>query len=292
MPRNIPIGAKVVKTFGGVSYIGRVTDSDRERDTNRKIWRVEYTDGDVEDLYSQELRPHLGEASRIPRDNKAYLKRKSKENSQFIRDCKEWLTCLSGQKGSKFPGQLNVLALDDIVVEDNGCVCPNTTRSWAAWSGIYGGGAKRVWVPNPSVDVVSSVLDWGAHGYLCTLGELLRHRPEKMPKMDALYLDLCGFYRTIRPDMAYLFNHHHRFLQDKVVLHLTTARREGLAPEFVANDLERLCQKSGYGTLTVLRMYNSKTMLKFAFLLSRKTYPIRSRVRPRTLLRRISQQQD
>lgn len=268
MPRTISVGDRLAKVFDANLYVGEVVDWDREVESGRKLYRVRYTDGDEEDLYACELRPLLGAVSAIPRANKAYQQRKSKENEEFMHDCHEFLPMPIHQ--------CTALALDDLAQREDGQVVANTLSTWTS----FGGRAAKMWVPNPDVNVVAAVQAQGGSARLCLLGALLREmRRDKMVlSFDALYLDFCGFAATILPDLQYLFKHHQRFLADSVVLHLTTARREGVAPGRIANRLRQMSHDANYGECRLVRYYVSKTMHKFAFVLERRKTHLRGRI--------------
>lgn len=272
MPRTISIGDRVVKVFGDDIYIGEVIGHDREVETSRKLYRVRYTDGDEEDLYARELWPLLSAESRIPRSDTAYQHRKSRENEEFMHDCHEFLPV-------PIP-QCAMIALDDLAQTESGDAVANTLSTWTS----YGGRADKVWIPNPDVNVVAAVHAQGGNARLCLFGQLLREmRRAKAattaaaPRFDAAYLDLCGFFDTILPDVRYMLKHHQHFLADTVVLHLTTARREGVAPSRIATRLRSMCHHANYGDCRLVRHYTSKTMHKFAFVLQRRRVELRSR---------------
>ena len=269
MPRTISVGDRLAKVFDADLYVGEVVDWDREVETGRKLYRVRYTDGDEEDLYAYELRPLLGTISAIPREDKAYQQRKSQENEEFMHDCHEFLPVPIGE--------CTALALDDLAQREDGQVVANTLSAWTS----FGGRAAQMWVPNPDVNVVAAVQAQGGSARLCLLGTLLREmRRAKTAssRFDALYLDFCGFAATILPDLQYLFKHHQRFLADIVVLHLTTARREGLAPHRIPIRLRQMSHHANYGECRLVRYYVSKTMHKFAFVLERRKTRLRRRM--------------
>ena len=53
------IGAPVEKRFGTKWYMGRITGTDTDIETDDNIWRVRYDDGDNEDYNEKELQAIL-----------------------------------------------------------------------------------------------------------------------------------------------------------------------------------------------------------------------------------------
>jgi len=267
-PTPIAIGAMLVKEFNNVYYTGVVTDHDREKDTQRVIYGIEYEDGDREDLYGNEVRQLLVREATpaVPTASPTYVCRKEQENKDFLDDCLDHLR--------KPLQDIHLLALDDFVRPGETFPLMQRPHTMDTWINA-GGRADKVFVPNPDYAVVAAVNSWGGHGFREPLSAFLRRH--HVPRFDALYLDACGFFKSLVPDLKYMLKNHGRLLQDNVVLHLTTARREGISPGAVATILLTLVCRSGYGEAICLRSYTTATMNKGAFLLTRKTYPLRSR---------------
>lgn len=267
-PTPIAVGAMLVKEFNSIYYTGIVTDHDREKDTHRVLYGVQYEDGDREDLYANEVRQLLvREATQaVPTASPTYVCRKEQENKDFLDDCRDHL---------RQPLEdIHLLALDDFVRPGETFPRMQRPHTMDTWIGA-GGRPHGVWVPNPDYAVVAAVNNWGGHGFREPLSAFLRRHD--VPRFHALYLDSCGFFKSLVPDLKHLLKNHGRLLGDSAVMHLTTARREGISPGAVAKAVLHLVAQSGYGEAICLRSYTTATMNKGAFLLTRKTYPLRSR---------------
>lgn len=168
-----------------------------------------------------------------------------------------------------------LLALDDFRRNASNSR-PNTTNTWIQ----HGGRASHVWVPNPDAVLADSVTRLGGHGFAMTLGEMLGDKDirKTLPRFDVAYIDLCGFFSSHRQDLENLFRHHTSLLSDRVLLHVTTCKREGscVIEDVVFPALDEWSRTYRYGRVMMLPMKHSETMWKGAFLLSRgTTFPLR-----------------
>ena len=166
--------------------------------------------------------------------------------------------------------ECKLLALDDFprkAAASTSSLRPSTTSTWMR----HGGKASHVWVPNPDATVAESITRLGGHGLTMTLKDMLSDKAirESLPRFNVVYMDLCGFFSSHREDLEYLFRYHSTLLSDRVLLHLTTCKREGsnIMDEVVFPALHEWCQEYHYGRATKLMMKHSETMWKGAFLL-------------------------
>lgn len=198
-------------------------------------------------------------SSRKPKHSRVgkYNRRKVRENAHLLYD----LVSLGFDMAES-----QLLALDDFRGSSSR---PNTTNAWLQ----HGGKASHVWVPNPDERVADSISRLGGHGFRMTVGEMLSAKEirESLPRFDVVYMDLCGFFSSHREDMENLFRHHSTLLSDRVLLHITTCKREGsgIMEDVVFPALDEWSRTYRYGRVTRLPMKHSETMWKGAFLLLR-----------------------
>jgi hypothetical protein len=189
-----------------------------------------------------------------------YNRRKVTENARLLYDLVSLGFDITG---------CQLLALDDFRRNASNSR-PNTTNTWMQ----HGGRASHVWVPNPDAAVADSVTRLGGHGFAMTLGEMLGHKDirKTLPRFDVAYMDLCGFFSSHRQDLENLFRHHATLLSDRVLLHVTTCKREGscIMEDVVFPALDEWSRTYRYGRVMMLPMKHSETMWKGAFLLLRR----------------------
>jgi hypothetical protein len=188
-----------------------------------------------------------------------YNRRKVTENARLLYDLVSLGFDITG---------CQLLALDDFRRNASNSR-PNTTNTWIQ----HGGRASHVWVPNPDAVLADSVTRLGGHGFAMTLGEMLGDKDirKTLPRFDVAYIDLCGFFSSHRQDLENLFRHHTTLLSDRVLLHVTTCKREGscVIEDVVFPALDEWSRTYRYGRVMMLPMKHSETMWKGAFLLSR-----------------------
>lgn len=180
----------------------------------------------------------------------AYQERKDKENREFIADVKRYL-------GADLD-EISALLLDDL-----------DTRSLRMWV-ANGGSPSRVYVPNPSKDIVEAVCRQGGRGYLGMLQDLLQDEDHIMVPPQACYLDFCGFWHT-QADAVKTLIRKYCAKVPRMVLTLTTCLREGhyIHERTVLSALQKWAEP--WGKILLVRSYNTSTMNKATYLFERET---------------------
>ena len=198
----------------------------------------------------------------VPTLDSVYVKRKEKENAILISDMFEEIPYLKIEEA-------NILALDDF--EKNSTKL-RTLSTWLQSGGV----AQRVYIPNKDSDeIVKAARAIGAQSHRVTFGEYVKHpRKYKLPRFDVIYADYCGWWSSHSSDFDDLFKNHNELLSDKVILHITTSKREIGGREVVASEIFNALtiNASTYGYGKVLQLhppYGSSEMTKTFFLLKR-----------------------
>lgn len=186
-----------------------------------------------------------------------YNKRKVRENHRLIYDA---LSVGIDVKNA------NLLALDDFPSGTKNPKLPNTARQWVS----AGGRIENVYVPNPDKRVVDALNSMKGHGFHGLLSELLVS--EKLPKMDTIFLDFCGFWSQNKEAVRLLFVK--RVMnEDKCLIHLTTCKREGRdVVERVFEELTSWTDTFFYGRCARLHVDHSSTMFKGSFVVGKKVF--------------------
>ena len=194
------------------------------------------------------------------KESKKYNKRKLRENRHLIYD--------TLSVGIDIPSA-NLLALDDFPVSRRSYNIPNTTRHW-----INAGGAPgNIYVPNPDVRVTSAITAIGGHGFKGRLHDMIISESKVLPKMNVVFLDLCGYWSSNSKSVELLFSK--RLLsEDKVLIHFTTCKREGVKDvmDVIFETLSYWCDKYFYGRCARLHIQHSSKMYKGSFVLGRRMF--------------------
>jgi len=198
----------------------------------------------------------------VPILDSVYVKRKEKENAILISDMFEEIPYLKIEEA-------NILALDDFKKNSTKL---RTLSTWLQSGGV----AQRVYIPNKDSDeIVKAARAIGAHSHRVTFGEYVKHpRKYKLPRFDVIYADYCGWWSSHSSDFDDLFNNHNELLNDRVILHITTSKREIGGREVVASEIFNALtiNAANYGYGKVLQLhppYGSSEMTKTFFLLKR-----------------------
>lgn len=199
-------------------------------------------------------------SSKVPTTTPKYQKRKNKENGLLITDILSLGISIS---------KTRVLALDDFVSETRRV--PNTLTKWVK----AGGQASLVYVPNPDQAITDAVQRAGGNGFTMRMDEFILRNRDKSIRFGVVYADFCGFWSTSANSLKILMENHRNMLDDEVVLHITTCRREGDVMDWVFEDLKGFAEKAGYGHVFTMKIWKTECMNKGAFFLRRNTNRIR-----------------